>query len=63
MEDKKLNALPDEALEDVTGGAGYRYNEKTGKYDVYTKNGKLVKSFDRKKDALDAALDLSIHGL
>ena len=39
MEEKKLNALPDEALDAVAGGAGYRYNEKTGKYDVYTKTG------------------------
>ena len=60
---QETSPLPDEALDAVTGGAGYRFNEETGEYDVYTRSGTKVGSFDWKKDAQDAALDLSIRGL
>lgn len=61
MEDKKLNALPDEALDQVAGGATCQKNEATGLYDVYDKHGKVVQSFARKKDAEKATAELSIQ--
>ncbi len=42
MEDKKLNELNDEALDAVTGGASYQWNEETKEYDVFDMNGKKI---------------------
>ena len=44
MEDKKLNELNDEALDNITGGAYYQYCMKTDLYDVFTKDGVYVSS-------------------
>ena len=42
MEDKKLNELNDEALDAVTGGASYQWNEETKEYDIFDMNGKKI---------------------
>ena len=63
MEDKKLNELNDEALDAVVGGAFVKYNEETGKYDVYRGNSGGINSFylsyDTEKAAKEAAIRLS----
>ena len=60
MEEKKLNALSDEALDSVTGGAGYRFNDETNQWEVYNKRGQVVETFARERDASRTAADLSI---
>ena len=61
MEEKKLNALPDEALDEVAGGAGYRFNEETNQWEVYNKRGKVVGYFAKEREAAFAAADLLIQ--
>ena len=55
MEDKKLNALSDEALDAVTGGKGKVYcqkNEETGMFDVIDEmTGRCICSFNTLEDA------------
>ncbi len=60
MEEKDLNSLPDEALDAVTGGASYIFNEDTGMYDVYRKNGDLFGSYAKKDQAEDNVRILNI---
>ncbi len=62
MEEKKLNELSDEALDAVTGGAGYKFNEETGQYDVFDKDGKRVASFSDIPLAENMAKTLTIRG-
>ena len=59
MEEKKLNALNDEALNEVTGGATYRYNEETGEFDVLDKDGKKFGSYADEKTARGIAASLT----
>ena len=54
MKEKRINELSDEALDEVTGGATYHYNEGTGKYDVISKNKKYVASYDTEEEARKA---------
>ena len=51
MEDKKLNELTDEALDAVTGGAFYQYNEETKKYDVMSRTKEHIASCDTEGEA------------
>ena len=55
MEDKKRNELSDEALDAVTGGAFYRLNTETGKYDVISCDKKYIATYDTEADARKAA--------
>ncbi len=59
MEDRKLNELKDEALDAVTGGAYYKYNEETKQWDVFDKDGKKVSSVDDMTQARRMALFMS----
>ena len=60
MEDKKLNELNDEALDIVTGGASYQWNEKTGKFEVFDKDGKKIFSLTDEDGAKRVAASLSV---
>ena len=60
MEEKRINELSDEALDTVTGGASYRWNEETGEYDVSDKNGKKVASCADEKKARAIAASLTL---
>ena len=51
MEDKKFNELTDEALDSVTGGAFYQYNEETKKYDVMSRTKEYIASCDTEGEA------------
>ena len=62
MEEKKLNELSDEALDAVTGGAGYKFNEETGQYDVFDEDGKRVASFSDIPAAEKLAKTLTLRG-
>ena len=55
MEDRKLNALPDEALDEVAGGAYATKNRETGKYDVYSVKRQFIASYDTEDEAKRAA--------
>ena len=55
MEEKPIPELSEEALDGVTGGVQVKENEKTGKYDLYSAQGKYVASYDSKEAADDAA--------
>lgn len=56
MEDRKLNALPDEALDEVTGGAFAVKNQETGKYDVFSIKRKYIASYDTEEEAKHEAI-------
>ena len=62
MEDRKLNALPDEALDAVTGGAYYELNKTTHDYDVFTKDGEKVASLPIKIMAEELAKRMTDSG-
>lgn len=55
MEEKKTNELTDEALDAVTGGASWMYNEETGQYDVFNRNGECVASCSTRMEAVGIA--------
>ena len=59
MEEKKLKELSDEALDQATGGASYRFNEQTRMYDVYRGNEELYWSFDSEEQAAQNAQALT----
>ncbi len=60
MEDRKINELKDEALDSVTGGAYWKYNEETGKYDVFLQDGTWKASYSDRDLANHAAASLSL---
>ena len=51
MEEKKPIELNDEALDQVTGGAFYQYNEETKKYDVISRKKEHIASCDTEGEA------------
>ncbi|MBR4150170.1 MAG: hypothetical protein IKR08_02195 [Firmicutes bacterium] len=59
MDDKKIAELEDEVLDDVAGGASYKYDMITKRWFVYRGDGRLYAHFSSENEAKSVAWHLS----